>query len=169
MTPAERPQWNSSSLLKLLLWCQAPVLQSSSLCLLVTHSLSCKQVLTPEICIRHTPMCVITWSGDCHYRWWQLHLFMRAAGCSLVTELQTSHMNHRPATIVSWRLYLKNDIGTKSCKNIPHLAAELRWAALNFKYTKTRIQSEMWYTQCSDPCFHSVVITVNNVSVIFSN
>lgn len=60
---------------------------------------------------------------------------MRAAGCSPVTESQTSHMNHLLATVVSWRLTLRMDIGTKSYKNIPYLAEELLWATLNFKYS----------------------------------
>ena len=171
MTPAERPQWNSLSLMKLQLSChQAPVWQSSSLCLLLTHGLSCKHVLTPEISTRPTPRCVIKWSSDCHYRWWQLHLFMRAAGCSPATELQTSHMNHLLATIVSWRLNLRNDTGTKPYKNITHLAAELLWATLNFKYrllytisNNHGVITVRKLMQCSHLWVHFVVTVVHNM------
>lgn len=118
-----------------------------------------------------TPMCVIKWGSDCHYRWWQLHLFMRAAGCSPATESQTSHMNHLLATIASWRLNLRNDIGTKSYKNITHLAAELLRATLNFKYSLLSTKSNKnWvvnvkqYMQCPHPWFHFAVIVMINVS-----
>lgn len=71
MTPAERPQWNSSPLVKL--QPQPPPRARAP---------SCKHVFPPEVRAHLAPMCVIKWSSDCHYRWWQSHLFMRAAGCS---------------------------------------------------------------------------------------
>lgn len=100
--PAPSPQWNSWSAVEWQLRrCQLAPTWRSPWFSRLTHN-----VFTPETRAHHTPMRVIKWSSDC--RWWQLCLFMRAAGSSPATLLRASHMNHLLSALVCWRLILKD-------------------------------------------------------------
>lgn len=64
---------------------------------------------------------------------------MIVAGYFPAAESQTSHISHLNGNNSGhWR----RDIGTKSYKNITHLAAELHWTTFTFKYSLLSLKKQ---------------------------